>query len=326
MTRPGPTGPATRVRTRGGQVRGERNQIVRLITHAPAEREEVDPCEGVEQMQERTLRVLVVDDEDSSRSRLRQALKKDPDFEEVLTCASGLEAVRLIREKRPDIVLMDVHLPELSGFEVVEEVGERRMPVTVFVTAHLEHAVRAFEVDAIDFLLKPIDEVRFQEALRRAKSKAREREKEDIVRQMRDLRDLLEAYRSDADPVGGTENDPEEEDDHDYIDRIAVKERDVVKLVPIESIDWIEAADDYVYLHVGDRAHLVRQSMAFLDEHLSPRRFFRIHRSTIVNLRRVQRLERAFHGAYCVILKDGTSLKMSRSRRRHLEEVLQQRI
>ena len=246
------------------------------------------------------IRALIVDDEPFARAGVRLQLKRAPDVEVVGECANGLEAVEAIERLAPDLVFLDVQMPELDGFGVVAAVGAERMPAVVFVTAFDEHALRAFEVHALDYLLKPIDDERFARALERA----RERLRDGGVRELREA-------------LAGLAERPEP------LERVAVKARGRVYFVEVADVDWIEAADNYVSLHVGRDTHLVQGTLSALERRLDPKRFLRVHRSAIVNLARVRELRPLFHGEYRIALADGTELTSGRSYRDALRRVVE---
>ena len=250
------------------------------------------------------IRVAIVDDEELARERMRALLSEHSDIEVIAECADGAEALRVIDDQNPDLVFLDVQMPDVSGFEVVEalERGDAesprngaRPPAIVFVTAHDDHALKAFEIHALDFLLKPFDEARFEKTLSRARRH---------VRQSRDTVDarllaLLEDLRS-------------ERRGNRHSDRLIVKSGGRVFFLRTEEIDWVEAAGNYVRLHARSESHLLRESMKNMETRLDPNTFVRIHRSAIVNIDRVKELEPWFHGEYIVIMRDGTRLTASR--------------
>jgi two-component system LytT family response regulator len=251
-----------------------------------------------------TIRTLIVDDEPLARRRLRDLLEHDPDIALIGECGDGRQALAEIRAHKPDLVFLDVQMPLLDGFGVLQELdsGEGWLPAVIFITAHDRFALRAFEVHALDYLLKPFDRERFRKALDRAKT---------AVKQNREgaARQLLALLKE----VQETRKTPE---------RLVVKTGGRVSFVRIEEIDWIEAAGNYVRLHCGKDEHLLRESMAGLEERLDARQFLRIHRSTIVNAERIRELQPAFHGDYAVILRDGTELTLSRGYRDKVQELL----
>jgi two-component system LytT family response regulator len=226
----------------------------------------------------------VVDDEPLARSSLKVLLRRDPEIELVSECGSGMEALREIRGKKPELVFLDVQMPECDGFDVLEQLGKDLPPALVFVTAYDQYALRAFEAGALDYLLKPFDNARFGRALERAKERI--------------------ALGKDA---------PRK------IERLAIKNAGEILFLKIAEIDWIEAADYYVCLHVGARTHLLRRSMNEVEEELEQGAFCRIHRSAIVNLERVRRLEVNEEGGTDVVLGDGTRLRLSRRYRKQLQ-------
>ncbi|HET6204972.1 MAG TPA: response regulator [Planctomycetota bacterium] len=247
------------------------------------------------------LRVLLVDDEPLARERLGTLLREEPDVEIVGECAGGREAIEAIRRERPDLVFLDVQMPEVDGFGVLEGLGGETAPAVIFVTAYEEHALRAFEVHALDYLLKPFDRRRFREALERARARVENRGTEGFDGRLRALLECLPPRP---------------------LERFPVKAGGRIVFVRAEEIDFVEANGNYVRLRVGGKGHLLRETMASLEGRLDPARFVRIHRSTIVNLDRVRELEPLFHGDYAVRLRDGTRLTMSRGYRARLERAL----
>jgi len=240
------------------------------------------------------IRALIVDDEPLARQRLRDLLADESGIEVVGECGDGGSAVVAIETQAPDLVFLDVQMPELDGFEVIESVGADRMPATLFVTAHDRHALKAFEVHAIDYLLKPFDRKRFHESLERARIWVG-RSQEIPARMASLLQDVQESRPP--------------------LERILVRSGDHHLLLKTSDIQWIEAEDNYVRLHVEGTSYLVRQTMGRMLERLDPARFKRIHRSSIVNLDCVKELRPWFHGDYMVLLSDGTKLTMPRTYR-----------
>jgi two-component system, LytTR family, response regulator len=248
------------------------------------------------------IRVLIVDDEPLARQRLRALLEAEPDVEVVGEAADGREAVEALRKHKPDLVFLDVCIPELDGFGVLEAITEEPRPGVIFVTAYDRYALRAFEVHALDYLLKPFDRERFQKALQRAREEVGRVKTEEVSEQLRALLETAQTSRK-------------------YLDRVVVKAGGRVFFLRVEEIDWIEAAGNYLKLHCGREAHLLRETMGNLEARLDPARFLRIHRSTMVNIERIQELQPWFHGDYAVLLRDGTRLTLSRSYRQKLQDL-----
>ncbi|NBC18183.1 MAG: response regulator [Bacteroidetes bacterium] len=260
-----------------------------------------------------SLRVLVVDDEALARQRLLDLLDAAADTDVVGTAGTGREAVEAIRSLTPDLVFLDVQMPGLTGLGVVREVGPEQMPVTVFVTAYDQHALKAFELAAVDYLLKPFEDERFRQALRRARDQVRLREVDALQDRLMTLLQARDQPEAALDvPTSST----------DYLERIAVEMRGQVRVVPVERIDYIEADGAYAELHAGEDTFVIRERMQTLEDRLDPELFFRIHRSTIVQLDRVEALLIGSGGDYAVRLADGTRLRVSRSR----YEALSQRL
>jgi two-component system LytT family response regulator len=233
------------------------------------------------------IRALVVDDEPLARSNLTVLLRRDPEIEDVRECGSGMEAVAEIRSSKPNLVFLDVQMPECDGFDVLEMLGSDLPPAVVFVTAYDQYALRAFGAGALDYLLKPFDNARFDRALVRAKER-----------------------------IAHDRNPPA------TLEKFVVKSSGQVSFLKVSEIDWIEAANYYSCLHVGARTHLLRRSMAELDQELDQAVFCRIHRSTIVKLDRVRGLKLNESGEYDVVLDDGTRLRLSRRYRKQLQSRL----
>jgi two-component system LytT family response regulator len=269
------------------------------------------------------IRVLIVDDEPLARAGLKKLCEVDPEIEVVGECADGRAAVAAIEQVEPDLLLLDIQMPGLDGFEVLRAVGPDRMPQVIFVTAYDRFALRAFEVHALDYLLKPFGDKRFLNAIARAKQALRDAERNDLRAR---LFGLLEAVGLDEQP--GAEQSHAAIDScnatHPFVTRIAVKERGRVFLVKADEIDWIEAADYCAKLHVRDRVYVIRESMKSLAARLDPDRFFAVSRSAIVNLDRIGEIQPFSRGSQVVILKDGTRVTLSRTRRQALARLLGQ--
>ena len=259
----------------------------------------------------RKVRTLVVDDEPLARRSLRILLREDPEVELVGEAGSGREAVALIREHSPDLVFLDIQMPEMNGFDVLESMDASQMPVVIFVTAYDQFALRAFEFHALDYLLKPFDDARFEKALSRAKQQVEQREVSELSQRLVALLEDREGSRGVEKPAPAH-----------HLTRMLIKSAGRVFFLKTDEIDWIGAEDYYVKLHVGRKGHLLRETMNDLEARLDPQKFMRVHRSAIVNLDRVKELHQHFNGDYVVVLQDGTELKLSRSRREHLQTLL----
>ncbi|HVH85878.1 MAG TPA: response regulator [Terriglobales bacterium] len=230
------------------------------------------------------IRTLIVDDEPLARSNVTASLGRDPEIEVMGEAGSGIEAIAEIRSKKPDLVFLDVQMPECDGFDVLACLGDHLPPAVIFVTAYDQYALRAFEAGALDYLLKPFDDARFETALARAKQK---------IAQAKNSQPRLE--------------------------RLVIKETGQVLFVNMSDIDWIEAADYYACVHVGSKTHLLRRRMAELEQELDSSSFCRVHRSSIVNLDRVDRIELNRDGEYAVQLRNGVRLRLSRRYRKELQ-------
>ena len=246
-------------------------------------------------------RVIIADDEPLARERLRTLLAGEPWIEIVGECHDGPSAVEAIQTLAPDLVFLDVQMPGATGFDVIQAIGPDQMPCVIFVTAYDRYALKAFDVHALDYLLKPFDRGRFQQALARARQQLDRQSSGDLERR---LLQLVQDLRS----------------PHHRLERFVVKSGGRVFFVRSDEIDWIEAAGNYVKLHVGSEAHLFRETMNTLESQLDPDLFFRVHRSHIVNIERVRELQPWFNGEYVVFLRDGTRLTLSRGYREKLQE------
>ncbi len=242
------------------------------------------------------LTALIVDDEPLARERVRTLLGTEPDIEILGECSNGREAVAAVKRQRPDLVFLDIQMPELDGFQTLAQLPSP-LPAVIFVTAFDEHAVKAFEVHALDYLLKPFKPVRFRAALTRAREQLAKKSGGDDA--SRRILQLLEERAA----------KPE------YLARIAVRDRDKVHFVKTAGIDWIEASGNYLVLHVGKENHVLRETLTALEAQLSPKDFFRINRSALVNIDRVRHVEPAFNDEHIVVLADGTKLTLTRGLR-----------
>jgi two-component system LytT family response regulator len=249
------------------------------------------------------IRALIVDDEPLARRRIRSLLEHDSSVEVIGECSDGYKAVSSISDLTPDLVFLDVQMPAMDGFEVIKTIGPERMPTVIFVTAYDHYALKAFEVNALDYLLKPFDRGRFQKTLERAKAMIRAPQNGSVSNQ---LLSLLQDLRR----------------EQEIPDRFIIKSGGRVVFLKIEEIDWMRAVGNYVRLQVGRDSHLMRETMTGMEAKLYPDRFMRIHRSTIVNLDSVKEVQPWAKGEYVVIMRDGTRLIMSRRYRERLNERL----
>jgi len=249
------------------------------------------------------IRALIVDDEPLARERIRALLEAEGDVEIVAECRDGVEAVEALRRDPPDLVFLDVQIPEVDGFEVIERVGVDRMPAVVFVTAYDQYALQAFEVHAVDYLLKPFDQDRFQKALHQARRAVQSRPNGDVDQRLLALLQDLKAPRG-------------------HLERLVVKSSGRLFFLRAEEIDWIESSGNYVSVHVANECHLLRETMSGIEAKLDPARFIRIHRTAIVNIDRIKELQPLFHGEYEVVLRSGATLTLSRGYRDRLESLI----
>jgi two-component system LytT family response regulator len=270
-----------------------------------------------------SIRVLVTDDEPIARRRIRRFLRAESNVEVIGEASNGREAIEAIRQHNPDLVFLDVQMPDVDGFGVVQALGADQMPAVIFVTAYDEYALKAFEVNALDYLLKPFDAERFKSAFQRAREHI---DRVTTAQAGRRLKTLLEQVLQD-DKVdvntaahallgaSGTHAAPK----NGYLDRLMVKSDGRVFFVKVADVDWFEASGNYVRVHVSKTSHLIRETMNGIEASLNPQMFARIHRAVIVNLDRIKELQPWFAGDYVVILRDGRQLKLSRTYREQLQ-------
>jgi len=254
--------------------------------------------------QARRIRALIVDDETLGRKRIRTMLRGDTEIEVVGECADGQSAVAAVEEQAPDLIFLDVQMPGMDGFAVLAALpAGRPLPQVIFVTAYDQYAVRAFEVRALDYLLKPFDQKRFESAITRAKQQILAAPGDGLNQQ---ALSLLEELKTKPGPLS----------------RLVIKTGERMFFLKTEDIDWIQAEDNYVRLHTGKQSYLLRETLSNLEGQLDPKRFLRIHRSTMVNIDRIQELQPWFNREFRVVLTDGTQLAMSRRYRERLPERL----
>jgi len=249
-----------------------------------------------------TIKALIVDDEPLARERIKRFLTDERDIELIGECADGQEAVSAIQTLAPDLVFLDIQIPELDGFGVLEAVGVEQMPAVIFVTAYDRYALQAFDVNALDYLLKPYNRERFHKAVERARAQLSNGAKGELNERLLSLLENLQ---------------PEQK----HLERLMIKSSGRVFFLRTTEIDWIEAEGNYLRLHVGKESHLLRETMNRLAAKLDQDKFLRIHRSTLVNIERIKELQPLFSGDYVVILRDGKQLTLSRSYRDKLLEL-----
>jgi two-component system LytT family response regulator len=250
------------------------------------------------------IRTLIVDDESLARERIKRFLAGERDIETLGECADGREAVAAINALKPDLVFLDIQIPELDGFGVLEAVGVEQMPAVIFVTAYDRYALRAFDVNALDYLLKPYNRERFRKALERARAQLSNGAHGELNERLLSLLENLKTEQR-------------------HLERLMIKSSGRVFFLRTEEIDWIEAEGNYLRLHAGRERHLLRETMNRLASKLDPDKFLRIHRSTLVNIERIKELQPLFSGDYVVILRDGKQLTLSRSYRDKLLELFE---
>ena len=255
-------------------------------------------------MEPMTIRVLIVDDEPVARRGILRLLRQEPDIEVVDECGDGRSAVAAIIAHSPDLVFLDVQMPELDGFAVIEAVGANRMPAVVFVTAFDQHAVRAFDAQAIDYLLKPVDPERFRRALQRARSRLAHPD-DGFVRRVSEALKLIDR----ADPP-------------QYPTRLSIRSEGRVRLLDIAEVDRFVAAGNYVEVHAGGKPHLLRETMTSLETRLDPQRFIRVSRAAIVSIAQLREVQPLFNGDFVVLLKNGAQVNGSRRHRAALDVLL----
>ncbi|QSQ20924.1 response regulator transcription factor [Pyxidicoccus parkwayensis] len=262
------------------------------------------------------IRTLVVDDEPLAREGVRLLLAGDSEITVVGEAGNGPDAVRLIREQRPDLVMLDVQMPELNGFEVLAQLGPGELPAVIFVTAYDRYALRAFDAHALDYLLKPFRDDRFHDAVGRAKARIRQARMSDLSQR---LLSVISTYgERDITPLPAPAPTPTPEP---WLRRLAIRDTGRVVFLDVDEIEYIEAADYYVQIHAGGKAYLHRETMQSLEARLDPERFMRIHRSAIVNSRRIRELRSEGRRDLVVVLSGGAELRVARSHREKFQHL-----
>ena len=249
------------------------------------------------------IRAVIGDDEPIARRRVRGLLREAEGIEVVAECANGKEAIEVLSESTPDLLFLDIQMPEVDGFDVLRAIGASRIPAVIFVTAYDQFALRAFEAHALDYLLKPYDDERFEAALERARERIRQHKGDDLDRRLRLLLEEVRGHQG-------------------YLQRLVVPVGHRSIFIKTDEIDWIEADRNYIRLHVGSQAHLLRENLSRIESALDPTKFCRIHRSTIVKIDRIRSVESLFRGGYLVLLHDGTKLTSGRSYRAKVHALL----
>ena len=254
-------------------------------------------------MKEEKIKALIADDEPLARKFIRRMLKDDHDMEIVAECNDGKSTLAMIGKHTPDVVFLDVQMPEMDGFAVLKAISHEHMPEIVFTTAYEQYAIRAFELHALDYLLKPFDQARFRDALKHVKEQLSARQNDNTRRQINALLENMKTR-------------PE------YLERLIIKADGRISFLNTRDVDWIEADDKYVHLHTNKTARMVRQTLSAMESQLDPRTFLRVHRSAIVNVDRIKELHPLFNGEHSIVLEDGTKLTLSRNYKDKLFRVL----
>ena len=250
------------------------------------------------------IRTLIIDDEKLARRKIERSLRGEEDIEIISEATCGVDAVDLINREKPDLVFLDIHIPEPNGFEVLQQIDPANMPIIIFVTAYDEYAIKAFEVNALDYLLKPFDQERLKVTVQRAREQLNGSRNGDLDERLLSLLSDLKA-------------------DKEYPERLVLKTSGRVYFVKTTDIDWVEAAGNYVKLHVGKDSHMLRDTMTNIEKKLPPEKFLRIHRSRFVNIDRIKELNPLFSGDYLVKLHDDTELNLSRNYHNRLAELFE---
>lgn len=258
--------------------------------------------------------MLIVDDEPTAREGIRMYLEGEKGLEIVGECSNGIEAVSVIREQSPDLVFLDIQMPGMDGFEVIKAIGVEKMPATIFVTAYDKYALRAFDVHALDYLLKPFDQSRLLKAVSRSKAMMRKEDKNESNLQ---LLALIKELR--REPVNITQSRIAE---RNYQERIVIKQSGHIFFLNVDEIDWIEAAGNYIKLHAGRETHLIRDTIRGLESKLNPNKFLRVRRTVIINAGRIKELHPLFNGKYRIIFHSGTEATSSRRFREKIRILL----
>ncbi len=262
---------------------------------------------------------LIIDDEPHAREGIKIRLAEFQEIEIIGECSSGKEATDAINNLKPDLLFLDIQMPEMNGFEVLQQLDIENFPVVVFVTAFDKYALQAFEFHALDYLLKPVSEERFKETMEVIIELFKQK---NLAEYGKKLRNFVDEYVSGKENILETSQVSHAEKMNQYVNRLMVKSKENISLVPVVEIEWIESAGDYIYIHTNGKKHLFRETLTSLEHKLDPSKFVRIHRSTIVNLEKIKSLKQNEHGDYEVFLMNGTKLKLSRSFRQHFQKAI----
>ena len=265
------------------------------------------------------LKALIIDDEPHAREGIKIRLQEFPEIQVLGECSSGLEAVESINKLKPDLLFLDIQMPEINGFEVLKRISVEKIPIVIFVTAYDKYAVKAFEYHALDYLLKPISENRFKEALKNAITEAGHRNIDNYAGKLKAMMtDYLNVIQDD----GSEQNSELKSYPKDYLNKLAIKAKNNISIISTNEIEWIESAGDYVYVHSNSKKHIVRETLISLEQKMDPRKFVRIHRSVIVNIEKIKSLNSNDHGDYDVYLNNGEKLKLSRTYKSNFQDVI----
>jgi two-component system, LytTR family, response regulator len=254
------------------------------------------------------IRALIADDEPHAREGIRLRLEQYNEISILGECSSGLQAVEMINHLSPDLLFLDIQMPGMNGFEVLQNITIQPLPVIIFVTAYDKYALKAFEFHALDYLLKPINEVKFNDTVNTALVEVKHRHLDSYAGKILALISHYEILN--------------ESEKKEYLTRLTIKAKENISIIPVGDIDWLESAGDYIYVHTKIKKHIFRETLTALENRLNPQVFVRIHRSVIVNIEKVQSLRTNEHGDYDVFLKDGIKLKLSRNYRAHFQQVI----
>ena len=266
-----------------------------------------------------TIRTLIVDDEPHAREGIRIRLNEYPEIKIIGECASGSEATKTIDNLKPELLFLDIQMPEMNGFEVLQNIDIETPPIIVFVTAFDKYALKAFEFHALDYLLKPINEDRLKETLKIVFSIIRQR---NLATYASKLKRFVHDYVANIDKSNEENQQKELGENKNFITRLMIKTKDQISIIAVLDIEWIESAGDYVYVHSKGKKHIFRETLIALEQKLDPTLFLRIHRSTIVNLENIKSLKQNEHGDYDVFLNNGTKLKLSRTYRNQFQKIV----